>query len=116
MVLLLDDDRDFRSALAANLADDGIAVQEFGHPDEVPPLSSYERLSMLIIDYQLRGQDGLAFADRFHAAHPDVPVVMVTAYWTAHLEAEAARRRAYLTLRRKPIDYDEIAGLLPDRR
>jgi DNA-binding NtrC family response regulator len=112
MVLLLDDDRDFRSALAANLADDGIAVREYAHPHEVPPLGSFERLSMLIIDYQLRGEDGLTFADRFHAVHPEVPVVMVTAYWTAHLEAEAARR-GYLTLRRKPIDYDEIARLLP---
>ncbi|MBX3026761.1 response regulator [bacterium] len=112
MVLLLDDDEDFRKALADNLADDGIAVQQFGRPSQVPPLESLERLTMLILDYQMDGENGLDFADRFHDTHPDVPVVMVTAYWSAHLDAEV-ERRGYLQLRRKPVDYEELARLLP---
>ncbi len=32
MVLLLDDDEDFRRALADNLTDDGIHVRHFGRP------------------------------------------------------------------------------------
>lgn len=112
MVLLLDDDEDFRRALADNLADDGIVVHQFGRPSQVPPLDSLERLTMLILDYQMDGENGLDFADRFHASHPEVPVVMVTAYWSAHLDAEV-ERRGYLTLRRKPVDYEDLARLLP---
>ena len=112
MVLLLDEDADFRLALAANLADDGHGVCHFGRPAEVPPLASLEALTLLILDHQFEGETGLAFADRFHASHPGVPVVMLTAYESERLRSEAARR-PFLTLRRKPIDYEELARLLP---
>ena len=112
MVLLLDEDADFRLALAANLLDDGHGVCHFGRPAELPPLRSFEALSLLILDHQFEGESGVAFADRFHAHHPTVPVVMLTAYESEHLRTEAARR-PFLTLRRKPIDYEELARLLP---
>ena len=112
MVLLLDADADFRLALAANLLDDGHGVHHASHPAELPPLHSFEALSLLVLDQQFEGESGLAFADRFHAAQPEVPVVMLTAYESRWLQRETARR-PFITLRRKPIDYEEIARLLP---
>jgi DNA-binding NtrC family response regulator len=114
MVVLLDDDDDFRSALAANLIDDGYLVAQFARPADLPPLISFQGLTMLILDYQMDGEDGLSFADRFHATHPDVPVVILTAYWSDFLDAAVAARD-FITLRRKPVDYDELARLLPVR-
>ena len=73
MVILLDDDDDFRNALAANLRDDGYTVSHFSRPRDVPPLTSLESVSMLIVDYQMEGEDGLTFADRFHGTHPISP-------------------------------------------
>lgn len=69
---------------------------------------------MLILDYQIDGEDRLSFADRFHVIHPAVPVVMMTTYLSHYLEAAVAAR-GFITLRRKPIDYDELARLLPLR-
>jgi len=112
MVLLLDDDDDFRSALAANLTDDGYRVQHFAHPVDLPPLTSLQGVTMLILDYQFARENGLSFADRFHAAHPDVPVVMLTTYWSTFLDTQVAARN-FITLRRKPVDYEELARLLP---
>jgi DNA-binding NtrC family response regulator len=51
------------------------------------------------------------FLDRLHRAHPSLPVIMTTACWTYHLEAEA-RRREHLRLLRKPFDYDQLHDLL----
>lgn len=112
MVILLDDDDDFRAALAANLTDDGYAVSHFARPRDVPPLDSLERVSMLVVDYQMEGENGLAFADRFHHIHPTAPVVMVTAYASHHLDAEVAAR-PFMSLRRKPVQYEDLAKLLP---
>jgi DNA-binding NtrC family response regulator len=53
----------------------------------------------------------LSFADRFHAAHPKIPVLMVTAYWSRQLEIQAGARR-FIRLMRKPIDYEEIHELV----
>lgn len=112
MVLLLDDDDDFRLALAATLSEDGYRVQHFARPAQVPSLPLGESVSMLILEFEMDGENGLSFADRFHAAHPSVPVVMLSAYATEFLEREIAARD-FITLRRKPIDYDELAQLLP---
>jgi DNA-binding NtrC family response regulator len=112
MVLLLDDDETFRHALAANLSDDGYRVCEFARPADVPPLPLPEAITMLIVDFEMGGENGLAFADRFHVSHPDVPVVMLTAYWSDYLDREIGARD-FITLRRKPVDYDELARLLP---
>jgi len=112
MVLLLDDDEDFRSALAANLREDGYLVEHFARPADMPPLTSFRGLTALILDYEMDGEDGLSFADRFHAAHPGVPVVMLTAYWSNFLDTEVAARD-FIVLRRKPVDYDELARLIP---
>jgi DNA-binding NtrC family response regulator len=112
MVLLLDDDDDFRSALAANLTDDGYRVEHYARTADLPSLTSFEGLTMLILDYAIQGEDGISFADRFHVAHPQVPIVMVTAYSSDYLDAEIAARK-FITLRRKPVDYEELARMLP---
>lgn len=114
MVLLIERDDDFRQALASNFLDDGHSVHAFARPADVPPFASFERPAMLVLDYEIDGDDGLSLADRFHRVHPGVPVVMVTAYVSQHLDAEAATRD-FLTLRRKPVDYEDLARLLPPR-
>ena len=110
-ILLVDDDPTFRSALAAILAGDGHAVHDYGAPSEVPTLATLGHIAAVITDYEMPGENGLAFADRFHAAHPRVPVVLVTGHRMRQLEDQAATRE-FLYLLRKPIDYDELHALL----
>ncbi len=112
MVFLIDSDDDFREALAANFADDGHSVCQYARPADVPPLASFESLTVLILDYQMEGENGLSFADRFHRTHPDVPVVMLAVYCSDYLSTEVGARD-FITLRRKPLDYEELASTLP---
>lgn len=110
-VLLLDEDEDFRNGLAEHLRDDGYLVRECAVPDDLPPLDALRDVQLVITDYQLSGDDGLRFSDRFHHTHPDVPIVMVTSFWTHHLEA-ASRRRHFLHLLLKPLEYTELFALI----
>lgn len=119
MVVIIDDDDSFRNGLAEHLRDDGHAVTEYASPAALPPLDSMHAPALLITDYEMPGEDGLQLAKRFHEAHPDVPVVIVTARWTEYLDAQVAAGD-FLRLIRKPLDYDlfhrtlhEITGPSP---
>jgi DNA-binding NtrC family response regulator len=109
-ILLVDDDVNFRSALADTLRDDGYEVVDYNDPVEVPPLHTMGDFIALITDYRMVSCDGVALADRFHAAHADVPTIMTTSYSTAPLESEVAQR-PFLHLLCKPIDYSKLVTL-----
>jgi DNA-binding NtrC family response regulator len=110
-VLLLDDDESFRNALAENLRDDGYNVAEYTTAHEVPPLAALGAVRALVTDYDMPGTNGLIFADMFHAAYPNVPVIMVTSACTKSLKAQAAARD-FVSLLRKPIEYGQLYHLL----
>ena len=112
MLLVVDDDERFRSALVANLREDGFDLVEYENGPSVP-LDQLSGVRAVITDYLMEQEDGLAFAKRFHAAFPAVPIVIVTAYATAHLENEVAAH-AYLTLVPK-LDYGRLLEVIEQR-
>lgn len=111
MLLLVDDDDLFRSALAANLREDGFEVVEYPCGLLVP-LDRLHGVQAVLTDYMMDKEDGLTFARRFHAMWPGVPVIVITAFATAHLE-HAAAASDYLTVLQKPLDYDALLARLP---
>jgi DNA-binding NtrC family response regulator len=113
-ILLIDDDPGFRAGLAANLRDDGHEVREFDSPGALPALGTLGDVDAVVSDYQMSECDGLGLADRFHAFHPATPFIMVTAYWSHHLDAEVDKRK-FIVLRRKPLDYEDLLAVLEPR-
>jgi len=111
MLLLVDDDELFRGALAANLREDGFEVREYASGEAVP-IGQLQGVQLVLTDYMMDKEDGLTFAQRFHRAHPEVPVIVITAFATAHLES-AVEASDYLTLLHKPLDYEELLARLP---
>jgi DNA-binding NtrC family response regulator len=108
MLILVDDDEMFRSALAANLRDDGYDVLEYGSARAVP-LDQLTAVDALLLD--LDDGDALDLAERFHQAMPRLPIVIMSAFAPARLEKEVAAR-PHLTLLRKPLDYEDLRALL----
>jgi two-component system nitrogen regulation response regulator GlnG len=112
MILLVDNDEDFRHGLAENLRDDGHQVLEFSRPGDLPPLAQLGAVELAVTDYLMEGgENGLAFAHRFHGARPKVPVVLLTAYSTAQIEAAAARS-GFISLLHKPLDYGQLQRII----
>ena len=110
-ILLIDSDEDFRNALAENLRDDGHAVQEYSRPQETPPLTALGAVKALVIGHQNSSHDSLVFADEFHSRYPAVPIVLVATYWSQNMQMQAANR-AFVNLRTKPVDYEDLRSLL----
>ena len=110
MLILVDDDELFRSALAANLREDGYEVLEYASGRAIA-LDRLSGVEALLTDYHMADEDGLHLADRFHAAMPRVPIVIMSAFAPAYLESAVADRR-YATLLPKPLDYEELRAVL----
>ncbi len=109
--MLVDDDPNFRADLTDLLCEDGFAVRVYGSPVEVPPLETLDKIALMITDYEMPEENGLAFADRFHAAHPNVPVVLLTGYCATVLEG-SLRARRFVHLCSKPFGFEEFHSLL----
>jgi FixJ family two-component response regulator len=111
MILLLDEDETFRTGLAECLIDDGHAVCAYSSPRALPDLGVLGNLRAAVVDYQLEGENGLSFADRLNRARPHIPIVLATAVPQLHLES-AAKKRRFLSLLRKPFQYETLVELL----
>jgi DNA-binding response OmpR family regulator len=98
---LIDDDNDFRTALAANLRDDGHQVLEAPTPETVAA-EHWRRAHLLIAC-----DHSVMLLDRLHREHPAAPIIMITTLRTDLLD-RAAVSRPFLTVISKPLDYGEL--------
>ena len=76
------------------------------------------RFDVVVLDIQLPGLNGLEALPKIRARHPDVPVVVITAYGTMQTAVEAVQRGAFEYLL-KPVDMDTLRTVLSgaiDRR
>jgi CheY-like chemotaxis protein len=61
-------------------------------------------LILILSDINMPGMSGLDMLPKVRAAHPDVPVIMITAYGDAETRRKAIERGA-VGLLTKPIDF-----------
>lgn len=93
LILLVDDDADFREGLAEALTDFGGTVLQAATGDEALAVLSGHVVAGVILDYDLAGETGLEVLERIRAQSwsADSPVVMLTAYPTIDNTIEATR-------------------------
>jgi DNA-binding NtrC family response regulator len=110
-VLLVDEDSDFREALAANLLEDGCVVYSFDHLSDLPDLDTLPSVDLFVTDAAGGRFGGMDFAEAWHRARPHVPVLVVTSDTGNSWDAWADHRGG-VEVRRKPIDYERIRSAL----
>jgi DNA-binding NtrC family response regulator len=107
MVLLVDDDDLFRTALASNLRDDGYQVQEYAETGSVP-MHDLQSIDALLIDWAIERRSARKFVKRFHEAYPSIPVIVITA-----VAKQASERPAdHITFLPKPLHYEALVETL----
>src|SRR5580692_11759769 len=108
-VLIVDDDASMCELLGSELESRG-----FGATIETEPergLASLESrdIDVVITDLRMQGMNGIELCDRIVAAHPDLPVIILTAHGTIDAAVAALRVRAHDFLT-KPPDIDALVA------
>ncbi|TMB57124.1 MAG: response regulator [Deltaproteobacteria bacterium] len=111
-VLIVEDDEDVRSALAALLEGEGYSVVEAAHGAEaLTQLRSRDEICLIVLDLWMPVMDGWQFraVQRNDPSLAGVPVVVITADTAAHKRARDFGEAGWMT---KPIDFDRLLELV----
>jgi DNA-binding NtrC family response regulator len=106
-VLVVDDEEPMRHMLELLLRRAGFEVLSAANGEAALELVSREGVDVVLSDVRMPGLDGLALAERLTASHPEITLVMMSAFGTVELALEAMQRGAYDYIS-KPFKQDEV--------
>jgi len=116
-VLIVDDESLIRWALAETLIDQGYDVVEAGDGKQALAVlgNRPQPVEVVMLDYRLPDTTGLKLLEAIRGLSPNSRVVMMTAYGTADVVAEAIRLGAVCVVN-KPIEMQDVADLVSRAR
>ena len=106
-ILIVDDDHAQRSLLETFLQSKGYLTQQAASGEAALQLLLEQKFAMMISDVRMPGMSGLETLRRVRQKHPDLPVLLVTAFADIR-SAVAAMRDGAVNYLAKPIDLDEL--------
>ncbi|MEA5667672.1 sigma 54-interacting transcriptional regulator, partial [Stenotrophomonas sp. MH1] len=110
-VWVVDDDRSVRFVLTTALREAGYTVEGFEHAAAaLAALETRPVPDLLFTDVRMPGDNGLALLEKLKAAHPQLPVIVMSAYTDVASTAGAFRGGAHEFLS-KPFDLDDAVEL-----
>jgi CheY-like chemotaxis protein len=106
-ILVIDDNREFRSILADVLEGKGFHVFEAENGEEALELMRKTAVQMAIVDLDMPKMNGIEFSRHAKARNPKFPIIMVTAFAQFYSPAEilSAGVDAFL---QKPVDLERL--------
>jgi DNA-binding NtrC family response regulator len=107
-VLVIDDDASLRRVMEMQLEEIGCDVVSAASGNDALAVLEEVAPALVITDLKIPGMSGMDLLKLLRADHPELTVIMVTAYGTVRTAVEAMKAGAYDYLT-KPIDYDELA-------
>jgi len=109
-VLIVEDDRDMRRLLTAVFRSEGFEVAAVDQVSSAVPLL-IEGFDLVVTDIRLPGKSGLELLATIREGHPDLPVVVMTAFGDEDAHASAAELRASQFLD-KPFSIDQLRDVI----
>jgi DNA-binding NtrC family response regulator len=106
-VLVVDDEPLIRWSLVQRLREDGYEIVEAGTAAEAIERAE-ESVDLVLLDYKLPDDDGLAVLARLRDLDPDTLVIMLTAHRRVETVVEAMKAGAF-DYATKPFDLDDVA-------
>src|SRR5450432_1374133 len=110
-VWLVDDDASIRWVLERALKNGGMVPKAFDAAEPALAALRSDAPDVLITDIRMSGQSGLDLLRRVHDAHPELPVIVMTAYSDLGSAVSAYEGGAFEYLP-KPFDIDQAVALV----
>ena len=110
-VWIVDDDRSIRWVLEKALTREGLPYRSFENARDVQNALDDETPSVLVSDVRMPGESGLSLLKKIKAAHPQVPVIVMTAFSDLDTAVQAFQGGAFEYLP-KPFDVDQALALI----
>jgi two-component system, NtrC family, nitrogen regulation response regulator GlnG len=110
-VWIIDDDRSIRWVFEKALARENIAFKTFSSADEALSALTGETPQVIVSDIRMPGESGLKLLQRAKENHPQLPVIIMTAYSDLESAVAAFQGGAYEYLP-KPFDVDHAVELI----
>ncbi len=110
-VLVVDDEPEIRSLLSDLLGDEGYAVETAGTGAEAIEAIAKELPDLVMMDVKLPDQDGIAVLKQLKREHPDLEVIVMTAFGGSSTAIKAMEHGAYDYVT-KPFEVDDLLATL----
>ncbi|HUO43470.1 MAG TPA: nitrogen regulation protein NR(I) [Burkholderiales bacterium] len=110
-VWIIDDDRSIRWVFEKALTRENIAFKTFATADEALAMLDRETPQVMVSDIRMPGESGLELLQQARQRHPQLPVIIMTAYSDLESAVAAFQGGAYEYLP-KPFDVDHAVELI----
>ena len=110
-VWIVDDDQSIRWVLERALAREGFEVRSFESAAQCRAALADSQPAVLVSDIRMPGESGIALLQRVKAAHPDIPVIIMTAFSDLDSAVSSFQGGAFEYLA-KPFDLTQAVELI----
>lgn len=117
-ILVVDDNPAILTAVRICLSKVFERIVTLSTPDSILPTIQREHVDVVLLDMNFSmgvnsGQEGMVWLSAIHRRHPDIPVVLATAYADVRLAVRGLKNGA-ADFVAKPWDNDELIRVLKD--
>ena len=106
-ILIIDDEAGIRESLETLLVLEGYAIDTAPEGEAGLSILGHKSYDLVLLDLALPGQNGIEILGHIRGRHPDLPVIMITAYGTVNNVVDAIRAGAQNFVQ-KPWDNEKL--------
>ena len=106
-ILIVEDEKLIRWSLVERLTREGYKIEDVESGEAAETAVRRSDFDLVILDYRLPDTDGLTLLASFRDAHPDLPVILITAFSSVEGAVRAMKLGAFDYIN-KPFDMEEL--------